>query len=86
MWGWFERGWRRGVVGGDGCLSAGVCGVLGVAVVVGWAEVQNNDRKRKTAISKSRSPNESHIIPLYNGFGLTTHGLTDIAHLGTFMV
>ena len=32
------------VVGGDGCLSAGVCGVLGVAVVVGWAEVQNNDR------------------------------------------
>ena len=32
------------VVVGDGCLSAGVCGVLGVAVVVGWAEVQNNDR------------------------------------------
>ncbi len=57
------------VVGGDGCLSAGVCGVLGVAVVVGWAEVQNNDRKRKTAISKSRSPTESHIFPLYNGFG-----------------
>ena len=27
------------VVGGDGCLSAGVCGMLGVAVVVGWAEV-----------------------------------------------
>ena len=28
-----------GEVGGDGCLSAGVCGVLGIAVVVGWAEV-----------------------------------------------
>ena len=33
-----------GVVGGDGCLSAGVCCVLGVVVVVGWAEVQNNDK------------------------------------------
>ena len=44
MWGGFERGWFVVVVGGDGCLSAGVCGVLGVAVVVGWAEVQNNDR------------------------------------------
>ena len=32
------------VVGGDGCLSAGVCCVLDVVVVVGWAEVQNNDR------------------------------------------
>ncbi len=51
-----------------------------------WCLVQNNDSKRKTAISKSRSPNESHIIPLYNGFGLTTHELTDIAHLGTFMM
>ena len=42
MWVGFERGWFVVVVGGDGCLSAGVCGVLGVAV--GWAEVQNNDR------------------------------------------
>ena len=32
------------VVDGDGCLSAGVCGEDGVAVVVGWFEVQNNDR------------------------------------------
>ena len=27
------------VVSGDGCLSAGVCGEYGVAVVVGWFEV-----------------------------------------------
>ena len=32
------------VVDGDGCLSAGVRGEDGVAVVVGWFEVQNNDR------------------------------------------
>ena len=32
------------VVGGDGCLSVGGCSEDGVAVVVGWAEVQNNDR------------------------------------------
>ena len=32
------------VVDGDGCLSVGVCGEDGVAVVVGWFVVQNNDR------------------------------------------
>ena len=32
------------VVDGDGCLSAGGCGEDGVAVVVGWFEVKNNDR------------------------------------------
>ena len=39
MWGGSERGWFVVVVGGVGCLSAGVCGEDGVAVVVGWAEV-----------------------------------------------
>ena len=39
MWGGFERDWFMVVVGGDGCLSAEVCGEDGVAVVVGWAEV-----------------------------------------------
>ena len=55
-------------------------------VVAIWCLVQNNDSKRKTANSKNRSPNESHIFPLYNGFGLTTHELIDISHLRTFMV
>ena len=39
MWGGFERGWFVVVVGG-----VVVCGEDGVEVVVGWAEVQNNDR------------------------------------------
>ena len=73
------------VVDGDGCLSAGVCGEDGVAVVVGWFEVQNNDSKEKR-LSEDHSPSKSHIFPLYNGIGLTTHELTEISHLGTSMV
>ena len=74
------------VVGGDGCLSAGVCGVLGVAVVVGWAEVQNNDRERKTAISKGRSLVNTRI-PFKQRWGnLSAHKLTGITDLRTFLV
>ena len=75
--------------GGEG--SGGLVELFGALLVVAiwlleWCLVQNNDSKRKTANSKNRSPNGSHIFPLYNGFGLTTHGLTDISHLRTFMV
>ena len=59
--------------------------MLGVAVVVGWAEVQNNDRQRKTAISKGRSPVNTRI-PFYNGGDLSEHRLTGITELGTFLV
>ncbi len=59
-----------------GCCSGGVVGVVvlvALLVVAIWllrcCLVQNNDSKRKTAISKSRSPMGSHIFPLYNGFG-----------------
>ena len=55
------------VVDGDACLSAGVCGEDGIAVVVGRFEVQNNDREKR--LSEDRSPYKSHIFPLYNGMG-----------------
>ena len=46
------------VVSGDGCLSAGVCGEDGIAVVVGWAEVLRFkitiDKEKR--LSQSRSP------------------------------
>ena len=34
-------------------------------------------------LSEDHSPYKSHIFPLYNGIGLTTHKLTEIPHLGT---
>ncbi len=87
-----------GDVGGCGEVGCGCCGwrrgVDGVVVEMRlwrcwlWLRwlVQNKDRTEKMANSKSRSPSESHIFPLYNGFGLTTHQLVDIAHLRTLMV
>ena len=63
----------------------------GFAVVVGllggggdWSKIMIE--KRKMPNSKHRSPDESHIFPLNNGCGLTTHELIDISHLRTFMV
>ena len=41
---------------------------------------------KEKRLSEDRSPYKSHIFPLYNGIGLTTHELTEISHLGTFMV
>ena len=60
--------------------------LLVVAMVVVKRLIQNNDGKRKMANSKRRSPDESHIFPLSNGCGLTTHELIDISTLTTFMV
>ena len=48
-----------------------------------WSKITTAKEKR---LSEDRSPSKSHIFPLNNGFGLTTHELTEISHLGTFMV
>ena len=57
----------------------------GDLVVEGWL-VQNNDRKRKTAISKGRSPVNT-IIPFKQRCGnLSAHKLTGITDLRTLMV
>ena len=48
-----------------------------------WSKITTAKEKRLTEASQ---PVKSHIFPLYNGFGLTTHGLTDISHLGTFIM
>ena len=48
-----------------------------------WSKITTAKEKRLT---EDRSPIKSHIFPLNNVFGLTTHGLTDISHLRTFMV
>ena len=36
---------------------------------------------KEKRLTEASQPDKSHIVPLYNGFGLTTHG-----HLRTFMV
>ena len=97
--GWVVGG-RRLRMGVRRCLRGGVvevkvvavwCSCSGALLVVAiwllggdWSKIMIE--KRKMANSKRRSPNESHIFPLNNGFGLTTHELTEISHLGTFMV
>ena len=48
-----------------------------------WSTITTAKEKR---LSEDRSPYKSHILPLYSGIGLTTHDLTEISHLGTFMV
>ena len=51
--------------------------------VVCWSKITIAKEKR---LSEDHSPYKSHIFPLYNGIGLTTHELTEISHLGTFMM
>ena len=59
-----------------------LCG--GVSVVAfWWSKITIAKEKR---LSEDHSPNKSHIFPLYNGIGLTTHELTDISPLGTSMM
>ena len=53
-----EGGGGEGVGSGGGCCDGGVVGVVVKVVVVIGDWPQNNDSKRKTAISKSRSPME----------------------------
>ena len=57
--------------------------VVAMFVVVFCTKITTAKEKRLTEASQ---PDKSHIFPLYNGFGLTTHGLVDISHLRTFMV
>ena len=58
-----EGGGGEGV--GGGCCDGVVVKV--VVVIGGWS--QNNDSKRKTAISKSRSPMNTRIIPSEQRWG-----------------
>ena len=51
--------------------------------VMCWSKIMIAKEKQ---LSEDHSPYKSHIFPLYNGIGLTTHELTEISHLGTFMV
>ena len=57
--------------------------VVAMFVVVLCTKITIAKEKRLTEASQ---PDKSHIFPLYNGFGLTTHELVDISHLRTFMV
>ena len=56
--------------------------VVAMFVVVLCTKITIGKEKRQT---EDRSPS-NHIVPLYNGIGLTTHGLSDISDLRTFMV
>ena len=76
-------------------MNGGVCwrrGVNGVSVEMLFVEMSVVALCTKITIvkekrlSEDRSPSKSHIFPLYNGIGLTTHELTEISHLGTYMV
>ena len=58
MGGGFGSGWFVVVVSGDGCLSVGVCGEDGVAVVVGWFEVV----RFKITIEKERRLSQSRSL------------------------
>ena len=70
-----------------GVVSGGDGGVVwwrfggGVLVVVVKITIAKEKR-----LPEDHSPYKSHIFPLYNGIGLTTHALTEIPHLGTFMM
>ena len=57
--------------------------VVAMFVVVLCTKITIAKEKRLTEASQ---PDKPHEFPLYNEFGLTTHGLVDISHLGTFMV
>ena len=57
--------------------------VVAMFVVVLCTKITTAKEKRLTEESQ---PDKSHEFPLNNGFGLTTHELTDISHLRTFMV
>ena len=57
--------------------------VVAMFVVVLCTKITTAKEQRLTEASQ---PDKSHIFPQYNGFGLTTHGLTDTSHLRTFMV
>ena len=43
------------------------------------SKIKKGKEKR---LSEDHQPDESHIVPLYNRLGLTTHGLTEISDLG----
>ena len=53
---------------------------FGGGVVVEWwlSKIKKGKEKR---LSEDHQPDESHIYPLYNRLGLTTHGLTEISDL-----
>ena len=70
--------WRRGVNG----VSVEMLFVA-MFVVVLCTKITTAEEKRLTEASQ---PDKSHEFPLYNGFGLTTHGLVDISHLKTFIL
>ena len=57
--------------------------VVAMFVVVLCTKITIGKEKRLT---EDRRPSKSHTFPIYNGFGRTTHGLTDISHLRTLMV
>ena len=68
---------------GDACEV----GSLLVVVIWWWCRVWSKiTTAKEQRLSEDHSPSKSHIFPLYNGIGLTTHELTEISHLGTFMV
>ena len=70
--------WRRGVYG----VSVEMLFVA-MFVVALCTKITIVKEKR---LSEDHSPYKSHIFPLYNGIGRTTHELTEISHLGTFMM
>ena len=57
--------------------------VAAMFVVVLCTKITIGKEKR---LNEASQPVKSHTVPLYNGFGLTTHELTGISHLRTFMV
>ena len=75
-----------------GVVSGGVGGVVwwrfggGVSVVEFrwwsgvWSKITIAKEKR---LPEDHSPYQSHIFPLYNRIGLTTHALTEISDLGS---
>ena len=65
-------------------MLGGVVGGGDLVVGGDWSKIMIEERKM--ANSKRRSPDESHIFPLNNGCGLTTHELIDISRLRTFLV
>ena len=64
-------------------MSVGWWSGGGMVVEWWWSKITKGKEKR---LSEDHSPYKSHIFPLYNGIGLTTHELTEISHLGTFMM
>ena len=48
-----------------------------------WSKITKAKEKR---LPEDHSPFKSHIFPLYNRIGLTTHALTEISDLGSLNV